>query len=88
MVVCDRLTKAGYFVPPVDEVSAAQAAKLFRQRVFAEHGAPREIIGDRDPRWMSDFWRQFFALTGSKLRFSTSFHPQTDGQTERTNQIF
>jgi len=63
-------------------------AKLFRKHVYsAGHGIPRIIITDRDDRFLSHFWRALFELLGTQLKFSPAYHPQTDGQSERTNRI-
>ena len=61
-------------------------AKLFVDHVFRLHGLPEVIISDRDPRFTSKFWKGLFDLLGTDLRFSTAFHPQTDGQSERAIQ--
>ena len=61
-------------------------AKLFVDHVFHLHGLPEVIISDRDPRFTSKFWKGLFDLLGTDLRFSTAFHPQTDGQSERAIQ--
>ena len=61
-------------------------AKLFIDHVFDLHGLPEVIILDRDPRFMSKFWKSLFQLLGTDLRFSTAFHPQTDGQSETAIQ--
>ena len=55
--------------------------------IFLYHGLPRRIIFDRDSKFTSNFWRAIFEATGTQLSFSTAYHPQTDGQTERVNQI-
>ena len=61
-------------------------ASLFIDYVFRLHSLPEVIISDWDPRFTSKFWRSLFDLLGTNLRFSTAFHPQTDGQSERTIQ--
>ena len=60
--------------------------KILRD-VVKHWGIPKHIISDRDPRFTGSFWRELFSLLGSELQFSTSFHPQTDGQTERINAL-
>ena len=58
-------------------------AQIFIDNVFRLHGLPEVIISDRDPHFTGKFWRSLFDLLGTDLRFSTAFHPQTDGQSER-----
>jgi hypothetical protein len=85
-VFVDRMTKMVHFAPCTKEVTAPEYARLFIDHVFKLHGLPEVIISDRDPRFTSRFWRSLFELLGTDLRFSTAFHPQTDGQSERTIQ--
>jgi transposase InsO family protein len=67
-------------------VTAPQLASIFVEHVFKLHGLPLSIISDRDPRFTSKFWKALFKRLGTQLRMSTSHHPETDGQTERTNR--
>jgi len=86
-VVADRLTKRGYFIPWNEEMGAEDTAYLFERHIAANHGTPAEIVSDRDTRFRSTFWRTLMALRGTKQKLSTAAHAQTDGQTERLNQI-
>jgi len=86
-VVVDRLTKRAHFIPTVTKVTAQGLARLFVDNIFKLHGMPQRIVSDRDPRFMSAFWRSFFNILSTELRPSSAFHPQTDGQTERVNRI-
>ena len=81
-VFVDRLTKRVHFAPCTKEVTASDYARIFVDTVFRHHGMPEVIISDRDPRFTSKFWTTLFDLLGTDLRFSTAFHPQTDGQSE------
>ena len=83
-IFVDRLTKMTHIVPCIKEVTVSQYARLFVDNVFQLHGMPEVIISDRDPRFVSKFWEELFSLLGNDLRFSTAFHPQTDGQSEVT----
>ena len=82
----DRLTKQVHFAATTKSVTAVELADIFRHVVFREHGMPRAIVTDRDDRFMSNFWRAFFQSVGTALKFSTAYHPQTDGQSERANR--
>ena len=75
----DRLTKMVHFAPCTKEITAPEYAQLFVDTVFRHHGLPSVIISDRDTRFTSRFWTTLFNLLGTDLRFSTAFHPQTDG---------
>ena len=86
LVIVDRLTKMSLFIPTFNEVTSEDLAKLYLQHVFSKHGVPSDIISDRGSEFTSNFWKSLGTLLSMKLNFSTAFHPQTDGQTERTNQ--
>ena len=68
-----------HFLPTTTTVDAPNLARLFQDGIVRLHGFPRSIVGDRDPRFLSSFWRELFELAGTTLRFSTANHPQTDG---------
>ncbi|KAE9128116.1 hypothetical protein PF010_g4621 [Phytophthora fragariae] len=68
-------------------VIAPQAAQLFVDNVFRNHGLPEAFVSDRDPRFVSHFWQHLFRLLGTRLDMSTADHPHTDGQTERVNRV-
>jgi hypothetical protein len=82
----DRLTKYVRFAPATKDSGAAKIAQVFRHTWYRNHGMPRVIITDRDQRFVGSFWQAFFESVGTELKFSTSFHPQTDGQSERANR--
>ena len=86
IVFVDKLTKMVHLAGCKKEVTAMEYAQIFVDNVFRLHGLPEVIISDRDPRFTSKFWRSLFDLLGTDLRFSTAFHPQTDGQSERMIQ--
>jgi hypothetical protein len=86
-VFVDRLTKMVHFAPTYTDCSARDVARLFNDTVFKHHGLPSELLSDRDPRFTSKFWTELTRLLGTKLKMSTAFHPQTDGQTERSNRV-
>ncbi|GBG86049.1 hypothetical protein CBR_g40950 [Chara braunii] len=86
-VVVDRFTKRARFVPCHYAITAREVADIVFDRVVRDHDLPLSIIYDRDPRFTSRFWRRLHEVYGTQLRFSSSYHPQTDGQTEITNRI-
>jgi len=86
VVFVDTLTKMAHFVPTVKYVTAERLALLFLDNVYRLHGMPLRLISDRDPRITADFCTSLFRRLGTSLNTSTSYHPTTDGQTERTNR--
>ena len=85
-VVCDRMTRAAHFVPIRESMDAPELSRLFLDRIFRHHGFPHAIVSDRGTVFISSFFTQLMKACGTKMKPSTSFHPQTDGLTERTNQ--
>ncbi|KAL0553855.1 hypothetical protein IC582_007759 [Cucumis melo] len=86
-VVVDRLTKSAHFVPGKSTYTASKWARLYMSEIVRLHGVPVSIVSDRDARFTSKFWKGLQTAMGTRLDFSTTFHPQTDGQTERLNQV-
>jgi len=86
-VVVDRLTKVAHFVPCGSKIRAEQLADLYVKHILRLHGAPTNVISDRGAIFMSRFWQSLHESIGTKLDYSTAYNPQTDGQTERVNQI-
>jgi hypothetical protein len=81
-VFVDKLTKLVYFVACKEEVSAKEFAELYVDHVFRLHGLSREFVTGRDSRFTSAFWQEVTVLLGTRTVMSSSFHPQTDGQTD------
>ncbi|XP_058784742.1 uncharacterized protein LOC131659586 [Vicia villosa] len=85
-VIVDRLTKSAHFLPVKTTHKVSHLARLFVLEIVRLHGVPSSIVSDRDPKFTSRFWTTFHQEMGTELNLSTSNHPQTDGQTERTIQ--
>jgi hypothetical protein len=86
MVMVCRLTKAAKFRPMEESMTAEELAYKVNNALFLEHGLPEEFITDRNKLFTSKYWNTFTAILGTNRKLLTSFHPQTDRQTERTNQ--
>ena len=86
-VVVDRLTKSAHFLPVRTDYSLDKLAELYIKEIVRLHGIPMSIISDRDSRFTSRFWGKLQEALGTRLNFSTAFHPQTDGQSERVIRI-
>ena len=82
-VVVDRLTKSAHFLPKRTDYSLAKLTELYIRKIVWLHGIPTSIISDRDPRFNSRFWGKLQEALGTRLNFSTTFHPQMDGQSKR-----
>ena len=82
----DRLTKFAYFFAISSDYSTSQVADLFFRELFRLHGLPKTIVSDRDSKFTIAFWQVLFILVGIELATSTSYHPQSDGQTEIVNK--
>ena len=83
-VIVNRLTKSAHFLQVNVEDSLGKLAQLYVDEKVRLHGVPISIVSDRDPRFTSRCWPSWKTALGIRLHFSTSFHPQTDGQSERT----
>ncbi|WVY96227.1 hypothetical protein V8G54_028378 [Vigna mungo] len=87
LVVVDRFSKGAHFGMLPKSFTTTNVAQLFVDIVCKRHGLPRSLISDSDLIFLSQFWRDLFRLSDTKLRMSTAYHPQSDGQTEVTNKV-
>ena len=85
-VIVDRLTKSAHFLPVSNDDLLDKFAQLYVEEIVRLHGVPISIVSDRDPRFTSRFWSSLQDAMGTRLHFSTAFHPQIDDQSERTIQ--
>ncbi|GJZ30059.1 putative reverse transcriptase domain-containing protein [Tanacetum coccineum] len=85
-VIVDRLTKSAHFLPIRENDPLDKLARLYLNRIVARHGIPASIICDRDGRFTSNFWKSFQKALGTDISMSTTYHPETDGQSEMTIQ--
>jgi len=86
-VIVDRLTKSAHFIPVKTTYKGDKLAELYMSRIVCFHGVPKRIVSDRGSQFTSRFWKALHKSLDTKLAFSSAYHPQTDGQTERTNQV-
>jgi hypothetical protein len=86
-VIVDRLPKVAHFMPVKTTYSGPQLVELYISRIVYLHGVPKKIVSDRGTQFTSKFWERLHETLDTQLRFSTTYHPQTDGQTKRVNQI-
>jgi transposase InsO family protein len=86
-VVVDRLTKATHFILVKTTYNRVVLTELYTSRIICLHGVPKKIVSDRGTQFTSHFLQQLHEVLGTHLKFSSAYHPQTDGQTERTNKI-
>jgi hypothetical protein len=87
MVVVDKLTKVAHFIPLKTTHKSTNVVDIYMMEVAQLHGIPNTIVSDRDPKFTSKFWRGLFKGFRTNLNFSTTYHPESDGQTERVNQV-
>jgi hypothetical protein len=86
-VIVDRLSKSAHFIPVNTNYKVQKYAEIYIARVLCLHGVLKMIISDRGSQFVAHFWEQLHASLGTRLIHSSAYHPETDGQTERVNQI-
>jgi transposase InsO family protein len=86
-VIVDQFLKVAYFIPIKTMYKGAKLPELYIARIVCLHGVPKKIASDRGTQFTSRFWEKLHEAMDTKLNFSSAYHPQTDGQTERVNQI-
>jgi len=86
LVVCNRFSKMSHFVAMTEKTTAEGLARLFRDNVWKLHGLSESVISDREPQFAAGLMRELNKMLGIETKLSTAYHPETDGQTERTNQ--
>ena len=87
MVGVDKLSKVSHFIPVECTYKDVNIVDIFMKQIFRLHGVPKVIVSDRDTKFTGNFWKDLFKGLGTQLNFSIAYHLQTDGQTERVNQV-
>ena len=85
-VVVDRLSKAAHFTPMKHDFTSKSVAEIFFKNIVKLHGLPKSIVSDRDKVFTSHFWKILWQLSGTTLKMSSAYHPQSDGQSEILNK--
>ena len=86
LVIIDKFTKYAHFIPLFHSYTAADVAKVYLDQIYKLHGTPKTAISDRDKIFTSLFWQELMKQLGTTTHFSTAYHPESDGQSERLNQ--
>jgi IS30 family transposase len=86
-VILDRWTEVAHFILVKMTYSRATQVELYKSQIVCVHGVPKKIMFDRGSQFTSKFWEKLQESMDTKLNFSSTYHPQTDGHRERTNQI-
>ena len=86
-MIVDKLTKSAHFISVRMDYSMDRLAELYVKEIVRLHGVSLSIVSDRDPRFTSRFWKELQSALGTRLQFSTTFHLQTNGQSERLIQV-
>jgi len=86
LVVCNRFLKMSHFVATTEKMTAEGLAKLFRDNMWKLHGLPESVISDKGPQFAVGLMKELNKMLGIETKLSTAYHPETDGQMERTNQ--
>ena len=86
-MIVDRLTKSAHFLALQMTFTLERFSRLYIREIVRLHGVPVSIVSDRDPRFTTHIWKSFQKVMGTRLTMSTTFHPQIDGQSERTIQV-
>lgn len=85
-VIIDRFSRYGHFLALSHPITAKGLAHIFFENIYKLHGLPESIFSDRDSLFLGEFWQTLFKISGTRLNMSSSYHPQSDGSTERVNQ--
>jgi len=86
LVVCDRFLKMSHFVAITEKTTAEELVRLFRDNVWKLHRLPESVISDRGPQFTAEMMKELNKMLGIETKLSMAYHPETDRQTERTNQ--